>query len=599
VDLVLEPRAAGGPRIVALEREDDGFFSGVITDVRTGDRYWYRLDRERLRPDPVSRFQPDGPHGASAFVDPLAFTWRDAHWKGVPREGQVVYEMHVGTFTPEGTWAAAADQLEDLAHLGVTVIEMMPVGDFAGRFGWGYDGVNLYAPTRLYGTPDDLRAFIDRAHAVGVGVILDVVYNHFGPDGNYIGEFSPDYFTDKYENDWGQPINFEGPRPVRDFFIENAGYWVEEFHFDGLRLDATQDIQDASPVHVIADIVERARAAGGGRQVYIVAENEPQETAIVRARRDGGYGADALWNDDYHHTAVAALTGRREAYYRDYKGSPQELISCTKYGYLYQGQWYSWQNKSRGTSALDLPGFAFVSYVENHDQVANSAFGRRLHQLVCPGRLRAIMALTLLGPATPMLFQGQEFGSSAPFLYFADHRDELRDSIRTGRREFLSQFPSIADPDVLAALPSPGDEATYLRCKLDPEERRGHVEARALHRDLLQIRRSDPVIAAAARHRIDGAVLGPETFVLRYFGRDEGDRLLIVNLGCDLDLTPVPEPLLAPPPGSRWAVQWSSEAVRYGGQGTPPLQQDDHWVVPGEAAILMKSEPLGKRDTRP
>jgi maltooligosyltrehalose trehalohydrolase len=598
VDLVIEPRGSGPQRVAALDRESDGYFSGLVSDVRPGDRYWYRLDRERLRPDPASRFQPDGPHGPSAFVDPLAFQWTDASWEGVTREGQVIYEMHVGTFTPAGTWAAGAAELERLADLGVTVVEMMPVADFAGRFGWGYDGVNLYAPTRLYGTPDDLRGFVDRAHAVGVGVILDVVYNHFGPDGNYIGEFSEDYFTDKYENDWGQPINFEGPRPVRDFFIENAGYWIDEFHFDGIRLDATQDIQDASPVHVIADIVDRTRKAAAGRSIYIVAENEPQDTRIVRAPGEGGYGADALWNDDYHHSAIAALTGRREAYYRDYKGTPQELISCAKYGYLYQGQWYSWQKKPRGTSALDLAAAAFVAYLENHDQVANSPFGRRLHQLVAPGRLRAITAVTLLGPGTPMLFQGQEFASSAPFLYFADHREELRESVRNGRREFLSQFPSIADPEVLAALPPPSDEATYRRCKLDPAERDRNAEARALHRDLLEIRRSDPVIAAAATERIDGAVLSADAFVLRYFGWHDGDRLLIVNLGCDLDLTPVPEPLLAPQPGSRWAIQWSSESVRYGGQGTPPPRFDARWVLPGEAAILFKSEPLEEQDIR-
>ena len=590
VDAVVEPGGAGARRTIALNRDADGFFAGIIRDVTVGHLYWYRLDGERLRPDPVSRHQPDGPHGPSAFVNPSSFRWTDASWKGVERDGQVLYELHVGTFTREGTWAAAAAQLEDLVDIGITVIEMMPIADFAGRFGWGYDGVNLYAPTRLYGTPDDLRTFVDRAHALGLGVILDVVYNHFGPDGNYLGEFSPAYFTDRYKNDWGQAINFEGPRPVRDFFIENAGYWIEEFHFDGLRLDATQDIHDGSPEHIISEIVTRARSAAGSRQVYIVAENEPQQTQIVRPPTDGGFGADALWNDDYHHAAVTALTGRREAYYRDYKGTPQEFISCAKYGYLYQGQWYTWQKQSRGTGALDLPGAAFIAYLENHDQIANSGFGRRLHQFVNHGRLRALTALTLLGPATPLLFQGQEFGATSPFLYFADHREDLRDPVRSGRKEFLSQFPSLTDSEVIANLPSPVDEATYLRCKLDPAERGRHVHARAFHQDLIRIRRSDPVIASASRKRVDGAVLSSDAFVLRYFGWAEGDRLLIVNLGCDLDLTPAPEPLLAPQPHSRWTLEWSSEAVRYGGQGTPPLRQDDKWVVPGEAAILLRSE---------
>ncbi len=392
------------------------------------------------------------------------------------QKGQVLYEMHVGTFTPEGTWAAAETQIEALVDLGVTVIEMMPVADFAGRFGWGYDGVNLYAPTRLYGGPDDLRSFVNRAHALGIGVILDVVYNHLGPDGNYLGDFSPDYFTDRYKNDWGCAINFEGGGPERSYFVENAGYWIDEFHFDGLRFDATQDIKDASREHVLASMSRRAREAAGARRILLVAENEPQETRLVRGLTDGGYGLDALWNDDYHHTAVVALTGRREAYYTDYKGSMQEFVSCAKYGYLYQGQWYSWQKKARGTPSLDLSPTKFVCYIENHDQVANSATGRRLHQLSSPGRYRAVTALTLLGPATPLLFQGQEFASTAPFLFFADHREELRQAICDGRREFLSQFKTVADPrERRAAVASRGSHLSEVQAG---SERTAHARGR-------------------------------------------------------------------------------------------------------------------------
>jgi maltooligosyltrehalose trehalohydrolase len=461
--------------------------------------------------------------------------------------------MHVGTFTREGTWRAAADQLEELASLGVTTIEMMPVADFPGRFGWGYDGVNMYAPTRLYGTPDDLRAFVNRAHAIGVAVILDVVYNHFGPDGNFIEEFSPEYFTDKYKNDWGRAINFEGPAAVRDFFIENAGYWIDEFHFDGLRLDATQDLQDASSEHIIAAVGRRARDAAGTRRVYLIAENEPQETRAVRPPSRGGFGLDGVWNDDYHHAAVVALTGRREAYYSDYKGTPQELVSCAKYGYLYQGQWYGWQKKRRGTSGLDLPHRMFVHYLENHDQVANTGFGRRLHQLASPGRFRAIVALTLLvGDADAV--SGQEFSSSVPFVYFVDHKQALQQAIREGRRGFLKQFRSLTDRAADDALPSPTDEASFHRCKLDLAERETHAESYALHRDLLALRRSDPVLAAAGAGRVDGAILAADAFVLRYFGGDLGDRLLAINRGCDVDLAPAPEPLLAPPGSSVGAV---------------------------------------------
>ncbi len=572
----------------ALTREETGVFSGGITGVAAGTRYWYRLDGEERRPDPVSRFQPEGPHGPSEVVDPSAFRWTDGSWRGVPPQGQVLYEMHVGTFTPEGTWAAAMAQLPALADLGITVIEMMPVAEFAGAFGWGYDGVDLYAPTRLYGRPDDLRAFVDRAHALNIGVILDVVYNHLGPDGNYLSEFSTDYFTDRYKNDWGRAINFEGPPAARVFFVENAGYWIDEFHFDGLRLDATQDVNDASAEHVLCAIGRRARQAAGPRRVYIIGENEPQHTRLVRDPGAGGYGLDALWNDDYHHSAVVALTGRREAYYTDYKGSVQEFISCAKYGYLYQGQWYKWQKKRRGAPGLDLPPHAFVAYLENHDQVANSAFGRRLHQISSPARYRSLTALTLLGPATPLLFQGQEFASDRPFLYFADHREELRNPIRKGRKEFLTQFPSITDPDVPPALPSPVDRETFIRSKLDPTERAAHAEALALHRDLIHLRRATPAIWRPAR--VDGAVLASEALALRYFG-PEGDALLVLNLGCDLDLSPAPEPLLAPPAGCQWAVAFSSESVRYGGQGTAPLGEDDEWHLPGESAVLFTPIP--------
>jgi maltooligosyltrehalose trehalohydrolase len=587
---VLLHRADGAPR-VALHAESDGFFSGDLPEARTGDRYQFVLDGDRIRPDPASRFQPDGPHGPSEIVDPAAFRWTDSSWRGIGAVGQVLYEMHIGTFTGEGTWEAAARELPELARLGITVIEMMPVAEFSGRFGWGYDGVDLYAPTRLYGRPDDLRAFVNRAHELGVGVILDVVYNHLGPDGNYLADFSPDYFTDKYTNDWGKALNFEGPAPAREFFVENAAYWIDEFHFDGLRLDATQDINDASPTHVMGEMVARAREAAGDRCLYIIAENEPQETRLVRAAASGGYGADALWNDDYHHTAFVALTGRREAYFLDYTGSPQEFLSSVKYGYLFQGQWYAWQQQRRGSYALDLPGHAFVSFLENHDQVANTAFGRRLHEWTSPGKYRALTALTLLGPATPMLFQGQEFASSARFLYFCDHRGELRDPIRAGRREFLTQFASTLDSDVQSALPIPDDEKTFQVCKLDFGERITHAEMYALHRDLLRLRRSDPAIAASPSRRPDGAVLAAEAFVIRFQGGGHDDRLLIVNLGADLRLTPVPEPLLAPPDGQRWALRWSSEAVAYGGMGRAPLKPHPEWHVPGEAAILLAPEP--------
>jgi maltooligosyltrehalose trehalohydrolase len=591
VEVVFEGEAAERDNM-ALAPEADGYFSGSAAGAGDGALYRYRLDGGDTYPDPASRFQPEGPHGPSQVIDPLQFRWTDTEWKGAGREGQVVYEMHIGTFTQEGTWEASARELPALAELGITVVEVMPVAEFPGRFGWGYDGVDLFAPYHGYGRPDDFRRFVDRAHAVGLGVILDVVYNHLGPDGNYLKAFSDRYFTDKYTNDWGQALNFEDAEPVRELFTANAGFWIAEYHLDGLRLDATQDVKDASPDHILAAIGRWAREAAGGKPVYITTENEPQDTRLVRPVEEGGYGFDSLWNDDFHHSAMVALTGRSEAYYTDYRGTPQEMISLVKYGYLYQGQRYSWQEKRRGTSGLGLPASAFTNFLQNHDQVANSARGDRVHKLASPGGYRALTALLLLGPGTPFLFQGQEFCASAPFLYFADHIPELAAAVRKGRLEFLSQFPSIATLATQAGVPDPESPETFARCKLDLTERETHAEAVALHRDLLKLRREDPVFRAQGAGWLDGTVLGREAFAIRFFGETAGDRLLIVNLGMDLDLEPVPEPLLAPLTGSRWEVLWSSEDPQYGGSGAPPPEDDEGcWRLPGQAAVVLRLVP--------
>ncbi len=587
VDVVLEdePGADGH----ALEREGDGYFSGIVPAARVGACYRYRLGGAQSFPDPASRFQPEGPHGPSRVVDPAAYRWSDAAWNGRALPGAVLYEMHVGTFTREGTWKAAAAQLPVLVELGVNVLEVMPVAEFPGRFGWGYDGVDLFAPSHLYGEPDDFRAFVDAVHGHGLAVILDVVYNHFGPDGSYHAQFSGHWFSDRYENEWGEPLNFDGSdcAPVREFFIANAGYWIDEFHLDGLRLDATQQIFDASRVHVLAQISQRVREAGGKRATLLVAENEPQDVNVVRPVEAGGHGLDALWNDDFHHAAIVAATGRNEAYYSDYLGSAQELVSTAKWSYLFQGQRYAWQGKRRGTPAFDVAPRAFVNYLQNHDQVANSASGLRLHQRTSAGRHRALTALLLLLPATPMLFQGQEFSASSPFVFFADHKAELARSVRRGRFEFLRQFRSVAAGDMQECLPDPADARTFERCKLDPGERERHVEARALHRDLLALRRDDAVFRA--QRRVDGAVLAPEAFVLRFFGASGDDRLLLVNLGRDLVLKPAPEPLLAPPASRPWATLWSSEDPRYGGLGSAEIDTDDGWRIPGHAAVVLHS----------
>jgi maltooligosyltrehalose trehalohydrolase len=583
------------PSAVELSRDADGYFAGLVPDAEAGSHYFIRLDDDdRLYPDPASRFQPEGPFGPSQVIDPKIFDWTDDGWTGPEPENQILYEMHIGTFTPEGDWTSAAEQFGELAALGITTLEVMPINDFSGRFGWGYDGVNLFAPTRLYGAPDDVRRFVDRAHACGLAVILDVVYNHLGPDGNFLKPFSDSYFTDRYENEWGEAINFDGPDAdgSRDFFLANAGYWIDEFHFDGLRLDATQQIFDRSDRPILAEISRRVREAGRTRGCHtlLIGENEPQNVRSVKPADQGGYGFDALWNDDFHHSAIVALTGLREAYFIDHAGTPQEFVSAAKYGFLFQGQRYSWQGKPRGTPTFGLPYHSFVNFIQNHDQIANSGRGERLHQRTDAGRYRALTALMLLMPGMPMLFQGQEFAASAPFLYFADHKPELAELVRKGRAEFLSQFRDLATPEMQRQLPDPADPVTFRRCKLDFSEREKNHGIYALHADLLRLRRQDVAFTRIRPGMIDGAVLGPECFLLRWLRCGIEDRLLVVNFGCEFRLDTMAEPLLAPPEAMIWVPRWSSEDPRYGGYGTVPLGGHDIWTVPGHAAVVLAPE---------
>ena len=583
---------------VQLQQEQGGYFSGFAQSATAGMRYKYQLDGGEAYPDPASRFQPQGPHGWSQIVDADTFSWTDGDWPGIHLAGQVVYELHLGTFTQQGTWAAAESKLEYLRDTGITVIEVMPVADFPGRFGWGYDGVQPYAPAMIYGEPDEMRSFVNRAHTLGLAVILDVVYNHLGPDGNYLPKFSPFYLTDKYKTDWGQAINFDGEQngPVREFFRENAAYWIREFHLDGLRLDATQDIQDESEPHILLEITQAARNAAGSRSILLIGENEPQDTRLIRPIAEGGYGLDALWNDDYHHTAMVALTGKADAYYTDYRGTAQEFLSAVKHGYLYQGQWYRWQEQRRGTSTLGLPRAAMIDFIQNHDQVANSARGQRVHELTAPGMLKTLTALTLLAPGTPMLFQGQEFAASSPFLFFADHGPELAEKIRDGRIEFLQQWRSLKLPEMRKCFDDPSALETFERSKLDHSEVSKHSEMYALHRDLLRLRRHDPVISRQGDDEIDGAVFSSSCLIVRFFSPGyRNDRLLVFNLGTDLELNPAPEPLLAPPQDAEWSKLWSSEDPQYGGCGTAVLDTEENWRIPGQAAVLLHPVPCMRK----
>lgn len=594
VEVVFE--GSDDPRLLRycpLESEDNGYFSKVIADAESGMRYRLRLDGERSFADPASRFQPDGPLGPSEIIDPRGYSWQDAKWRGLRLEGQILYECHIGTFTEHGTWRAAEEQLPHLKDLGVTAISLLPVADFVGRFGWGYDGVNLYAPTRLYGRPEDFRRFVDTAHSLGIGVLLDVVYNHLGPEGNHLKEFAAEYFSRRHTTDWGDGINFDDVNcgPVREFFINNAKYWIDEYHIDGLRLDATQDIHDDSDPHMLAVLTEECERSAGDRSILIVAENEPQNTQLLTSRKDGGYGIGAAWNDDFHHSAIVAMTGRNEAYYTDYFGRAQEFVSAAKHGYLFQGQRYAWQKKRRGKPTYGIAPARFIHYLDNHDQIANSGRGLRCHMQTSPGRYRAMTALLLLGPQTPMLFQGQEFQASSCFFYFADHREELAKRVDEGRAQFLAQFRSLATGEMRPWLPDPANPETFVRSKLDHRDRVNNRAIYEMHRDLLRLRREDPVFSAQGAHGLDGAVLAADAFVLRYFSPAGDDRLLLVNLGMDLHLRSAPEPLLAPPLQHEWTIIWSSESPRYGGRGTAELDSEENWWIPGHAAVALKPEP--------
>ena len=593
VELVLEESATKNAKRTfhPLDPEKGGYFSGAA-NVGAGACYWFRVNRaEHFHPDPASRFQPDGPHGPSCVEDPTTFQWTDSHWPGVKLKGQIIYEMHVGTFTREGTWRAAAGKLAELARIGITLIEMMPIADFPGKFGWGYDGVDLFAPTHLYGTPDDLRAFVNRAHSLGLGVILDVVYNHFGPDGNYLGVYSNDYLIREKENDWGESINFDGPNsgPVREFFITNGRYWIEEFHFDGFRFDALHAIRDQSDEYIVGAVGRAARKAAGSRSIILIAENDLQEPKMVRPRSEGGDDLDGMWNDDFHHSAVVALTGRREAYYADYLGVPQEFISAAKYGFLYQGQALSWRKALRGSATFGIAPEVFICFIENHDQIANTGLGERLRFQTSPGRYRAMTALLLLGPWTPLLFQGEEFGASSPFMFFADVGDaSVRDAMRKGRAEWLAPFLSLTNDEAWTSLPAPDDPQVFARCKLNFSEREKNRAIYDLHVDLLKLRREDSRFRQQISGVVDGAVLGPASFVLRYFAEENDDRLLMVNFGKNQVLKPAPEPLLAPPLGGRWETLWTSESPRYGGAGSSPVATQEQWVVPAESAVVLR-----------
>jgi maltooligosyltrehalose trehalohydrolase len=557
-----------------LERGDGGYFRGVVR-APAGTRYRLRLDGGEGFPDPCSRWQPEGPRGPSVVVDPRTFKWTDEGWKGVGRKGHVVYELHVGAYTREGTYRALEAQLPYLRDLGVTLVELMPLATFPGAFNWGYDGVALFAPSPQYGSPDDLRRLVDRAHALGLGIILDAVYNHLGPSGSCMHAYA-DYLTHRYPAEWGEPLDFDGPnaRGVRDFVVSNACAWIRDYHFDGLRLDATQSLYDNSSTHIVKELVSAARASAPGRGLFLCGESELQDARMLE------YGLDAIWADDFHHVSSVAATGAAEAYRSDYEGSARELLACVERNAVYQGQWFGWQKKPHGTPLRTVEPERIVFALQNHDQIANSLHGRRLHQNAGEGLARALTSYFLLAPQTPLLFMGQEYFASTPFQYFVDHEPALMKDVDRGRRDFLSQFPSIRNAVYGEGARLLSGRAAFDASKLNLDERTAHAGALQLHKELLALRKTFDA-------RPDGALLNADTLALRWPG-----RLLLLSLGPDRSLSPPSEPLLAPSEGHRWKLLFSSEASVFGGRGAFASDGTGAWRIQGRCATLLEEVAL-------
>ncbi|MGO9393383.1 MAG: malto-oligosyltrehalose trehalohydrolase [Desulfobaccales bacterium] len=507
-------------RIVPLEKVSRGYHYGVVPGVKPGSRYFYRLDGNNERPDPASKLQPEGVHGPSQVIDPH-FVWEELHWSGIPFSHYVLYELHVGAFTAQGTFEAIIPQLDELKDLGITAIEIMPVAQFPGDRNWGYDGVYPFAVQNSYGGPEGFKTLIDACHQRGLAVILDVVYNHLGPEGNYLHDFGP-YFTDRYRTPWGAAINFDGPDSdeVRRFFIENALYWVTEFRLDGLRLDAVHGIFDFSARHFLQELVSAVheQAEQLNRRIYVIAESDLNDVRLVRSPELGGYGLDAQWNDDFHHALHTLLTGERTGYYKDF-GRIQDLAKAFAEGFVYSGAYSPARRRRHGNTSKDIAARRLVVFAQNHDQVGNRLKGERLSALVSFEGLKLAAAVVLLSPFIPLLFMGEEYGETAPFPYFVSHSDpDLIEVVRRGRREEFAYFKGSDEP------PDPQEEATRQSASLDHSLRHQgrHRILYVLYKELITLRNETRANAGLSKDRMEVVCLERErTLVVRRWGREE------------------------------------------------------------------------------
>jgi maltooligosyltrehalose trehalohydrolase len=547
-------------RLVPLQRESQGYHHAVLEGVEPGSLYLYRLDEGLERPDPASGSQPQGVHGPSEVVDPT-FPWQDHGSDGLPLDAYIIYELHVGTFTAEGTFDAIIPHLDTLKDVGITSVELMPVAQFPGERNWGYDGVFPFAVQASYGGPGGLKRLVNACHQRGMALVLDVVYNHLGPEGNYLKDFGP-YFTDGYRTPWGAPINFDGSYSdeVRRFFVENALYWITEFHIDALRLDALHAILDVS-AHPFLEELSTAvheQTERIGRRVYLIAESDLNDTKLIRPRELGGYGLDAQWNDDFHHALHTLLTGEQSGYYQDF-GKLVHLTTAFTEGYVYSGQYSPYRRRRHGNSSKSLPARQFVVCSQNHDQVGNRMFGERLSRLVSFDALKLAAGVVLLSPFVPLLFMGEEYGEPAPFPYFVSHSDPtLIEAVRRGRREEFAAFAWQGEP------PDPLDETTFLRAKLDHKLRYDgrHRVLHEFYRELIRLRKGLPALASLNKEQME--VTGYESqhvvFVRRWSGDDE---VFTVFQFAD---TPVSVTL--PVPEGRWRRQLDSSDERWQGSGS-------------------------------
>jgi len=567
-----------GRNDVPMEKTADGYFSVVLNDCHSGDLYRFRVDGEDPLPDPASRFQPQGVHGPSKVIDPSTFKWTDRHWRGIARENLVFYELHIGTFTPEGTFRSAAEKLRELQDLGITAVELMPVADFPGCRNWGYDGVSLFAPARCYGTPDDLRRFVDAAHQLDLAVFLDVVYNHFGPDGAYHSLFSRHYFSQKHRSPWGDGINFDGPNsgPVREFFVENALRWIREYHFDGLRLDATHAIVDDSPRHILASISSAAKAFASetGKNVHVIAEDVGNLAHMIRAETEHGFGLDAVWSDDFHHQMRRALAGDSDGYFRDFDGSMRSIAETAKKGWFYCGQFAPFFGKVRGSDPRGLDYSHFVFFLQNHDQIGNRAFGDRVHHKIDLPAYRAATVLLFMLPQIPLLFMGQEWAASTPFLYFTEHHPELGRLVTEGRRREFERFAAFSNPETRESIPDPQAVETFEASRLIWEERNQepHASVLRLYQALLALRKSQPCLRSDGRSGdllIDAC--GEDVLIVRREVAGGSALLAVIRLAGKGVVDLRSYPLVDFDKGDNWEPLLNTEEQIFEPSGIPPL----------------------------